>query len=225
MYKVCIFDLDGTLTDTLESLSYSVNATLRELGLGQITDEQCKAFVGSGARALIERSLQAAGDKNLKLADKAMEIYGRIFKENCTYHVAPYEGIVEVLRSLKHDEMILAVLSNKPHIQTEEVVRTFFGDNLFSCVKGQQEGIPRKPDPAAAILIAENFHVSAEQCVYIGDSDVDMQTGRAAGMMTVGVTWGFRTKSVLLEHGAIHTIDRPEELLSIVKGAKEYVRI
>ncbi len=219
MYKACIFDLDGTLTDTLESLSYSVNATLCELGLGQITDEQCKAFVGDGARTLIERSLQAVGDTELKLADEAMQIYNRIFKDNCTYHVAPYEGIVEVLQELKETGIKLAVLSNKPHVQTVDVVRTFFGQALFSHVQGQMEGVPKKPNPTAAIMIARTFDIPSEQCVYIGDSDVDMQTGIAAGMHTVGVTWGFRTKAVLTLHGAHHTIDKPDELISIVKGA------
>lgn len=219
MYKACIFDLDGTLTDTLESLSYSVNATLCELGLGQITDEQCKAFVGDGARALIERSLQAVGDTDLKLADEAMQIYNRIFKDNCTYHVAPYEGITEALQELKEFGIKLAVLSNKPHAQTVDVVRTFFGQELFSYVQGQMEGVPKKPDPTAAIMIAQTFNIPVEQCVYIGDSDVDMQTGIAAGMQTVGVTWGFRTKAVLTLHGAHHTIDKPDELISIVKGA------
>ena len=97
MYKACIFDLDGTLTDTLESLSYSVNATLRELGLGQITDEQCKAFVGHGARRLIEQSLQVSGDEKAERIEEAMQVYNRIFKDKCTYHVAPYEGILEML--------------------------------------------------------------------------------------------------------------------------------
>lgn len=216
MYKACIFDLDGTLTDTLESLSYSVNATLKELGLGQITDEQCKAFVGNGARYLIEKSLQAAGDEKLVYADEAMEVYRRIFKVNCTYHVAPYDGIVDMLHLLKSQGIKLAVLSNKPHLQTVDVVETFFGKEMFARVQGQQEGIPRKPDPAAALIIAEQFGVAPEECVYIGDSDVDMQTGNAAGMETVGVTWGFRTKEVLIQNGAKHTIDRAEELITIV---------
>lgn len=217
MYKACIFDLDGTLTDTLESLSYSVNATLRELGLGQITDEQCKAFVGNGARYLIERSLQAAGDEKLTRVEEAMEVYRRIFKVNCTYHVKPYDGIVDTLNALKEQGVKLAVLSNKPHLQTVDVVATFFEEGVFEWVQGQQEGIPRKPDPAAVLLIAERFGVTPEECVYIGDSDVDMQTGNAAGMTTVGVTWGFRTKEVLTTNGAKHTIDRAEELIRIVR--------
>ena len=217
MYKACIFDLDGTLTDTLESLTYSVNATLKELGLGQITDMQCKAFVGSGARCLIEKALQAAGDPNAERVEEAMETYGRIFKKYCTYHVAPYNGIVEMLRELKEQGVQMAVLSNKPHLQTRDVVATFFEDETFSSVYGQREGVPRKPDPAAVHMILEELGVNGKECLYIGDSDVDMQTGCAAGVPTVGVTWGFRSKDVLIEHGATYVVDKPEEIISIVK--------
>lgn len=220
MYKVCIFDLDGTLTDTVESLTYSVNATLSELGLSQITEEQCKAFVGSGARKLIERSLKAAGDPELLHVEKAMEVYGRVFKENCTYHVAPYEGIVEMLDTLKVLGVRLAVLSNKPHLQTKDVVATFFGADIFTCVQGQQEGIPRKPDPAAVFMIAKELNVATKECLYIGDSDVDMQTGNAAGVTTIGVTWGFRSREVLKENGAAYIVDKAQEIISIVKGEK-----
>ena len=220
MYKACIFDLDGTLTDTLESLTYSVNATLRELGLEQITDEQCKAFVGSGARKLIERSLKAAGDSELLRVEEAMEVYGRVFKKNCTYHVKPYEGIVEMLATLKEQGVQLAVLSNKPHVQTQDVIATFFEKDTFVSVQGQQEGIPRKPDPTAIFMIAKELNVSTEECLYIGDSDVDMKTGLAAGVTTIGVSWGFRSKDVLKECNATYIVDKAEEIISIVKGEK-----
>lgn len=217
MYRACIFDLDGTLTDTLESLTYSVNATLNALGLSDISSEQCKNFVGNGARYLIERALEASGDVDLEHIEEAMEIYSRIFKVNCTYHVAPYEGIVELLETLHETGIKLAVLSNKPHAQTLDVVATYFESQLFTCVQGQQKGIPRKPDPAAALMIAKQMGVEPCECVYIGDSDVDMCTGNAAGMESVGVTWGFRTKDVLEQHGAKHTIDYPNQLITIMK--------
>lgn len=217
MYKACIFDLDGTLTDTLESLTYSVNETLKELGLSCITSEQCKYFVGNGARYLIEQVLRASGDEGLLRIEEAMEIYGRIFKANCTYHVAPYEGILHMLKTLKEAGIKLAVLSNKPHLQTLDVVSTFFEEGTFLYVQGQLEGVPRKPDPTAALMIAEKLLVDHKECVYVGDSDVDMQTANAAGMLSVGVTWGFRSKGILLENGAKHTVDHPEEIISIVK--------
>lgn len=216
MYKACIFDLDGTLTDTLESLTYSVNETLKELRLREITQEQCRTFVGNGARYLIERALQAGGDLELSLLHRAMEIYGRIFGENCTYHVTPYDGIVNMLEQLTQKEMKLAVLSNKPHMQAVDVVREFFGERLFTYVQGQIEGVPRKPDPSAALMVAEKLGCSKEECIYVGDSEVDIQTGKAAGMKTVGVSWGFRSKKILKENGAEHIIDSPKELIYMI---------
>lgn len=216
MYQACIFDLDGTLTDTLESITYSVNLTLGELGLSEITKEQCKAFVGNGARYLIEESIKAAGDSGTTQIEKAMEIYGRVFGKNCTYKVEPYEGIVEALTELKDQGVKLAVLSNKPHAQTKDVVAKFFGRDIFNYIQGQCEGIPRKPDATAALMIAEQFGVCKEACVYVGDSDVDMETASAAGMESVGVTWGFRSEEVLRDHGAKHIIHHPGELLSII---------
>ncbi len=220
MYKACIFDLDGTLTDTLESLTYSVNETLKELGLGTITSEQCKSFVGHGARRLIEDSISAGGGEPELCIEKGMEVYGRIFRQNCTYKVAPYEGILDLLLQLQEKNVKLAVLSNKPHLQTIDVVKTFFEEGTFLCVQGQQEGIPRKPDPAGVYQVLERLEVSKEECLYIGDSDVDMDTGNAAGVATIGVSWGFRKKEVLAAHQATYIVDRPEEIISIVKGAR-----
>ena len=116
--KACIFDLDGTLTDTLESLTYSVNKTLGEMDLPPITADECESFVGNGARVLMECSLRAAGEENKDRLEEAMERYGRIFDANCTYHVTPYEGVEEMLRGLKEKGIRLGVLSNKPHRQT-----------------------------------------------------------------------------------------------------------
>ena len=220
MYKACIFDLDGTLTDTVESLTYSVNATLRELGLGQITPEQCKAFVGHGARRLIEDSMKAAGDEHAARIEEGMEAYGRIFEKNCTYKVAPYEGIEKLLEDLKSLGVRLAVLSNKPHSQTGKVVDAFFAKDTFVTVQGQQEHIPRKPDPTGLYQVIELLGVAKEECIYIGDSDVDMVTGKSAGVTTIGVTWGFRTKEVLEAHEATYIVEKPEEIISIIKGAK-----
>ena len=217
MYKACIFDLDGTLTDTLESLTYSVNTTLKELGLSSITRQQCRAFVGSGPRPLLEQSLKAVGDHELIHIEQAVEIYARVFKEGCMYKVEPYDGIIELLASLKKEGLRLAVLSNKPHMQTNKIVAQFFEEGTFDLVEGLKPDVPRKPDPTAAYRIAEYFGVAKEECVYIGDSDTDMMTGNNAGMLPVGVTWGFRDREVLIEHGAKYLIDHPEELLEIIR--------
>ena len=214
--KACIFDLDGTLTNTLESMTYSVNLTLKEMGLSQITKDQCRLFVGNGARVLMEKSLKAAGDTDASRIEEGMEIYGRIFDQNCTYHVTPYEGIPEMLKALKDKGIQLAVLSNKPDRQTVKVVKAIFGEELFDYAQGQKEGIRRKPEPDGVWYLMEQMHVSKEECLYIGDSEVDAATGRNAGLKTIGVLWGFRDRKTLETAEVDDLIDRPDELLQFV---------
>ena len=214
--KACIFDLDGTLTNTLESMTYSVNLTLEEMGLSKITKDQCRVFVGNGARVLMEKSLKVAGDTDASRIEEGMEIYGRIFDQNCTYHVTPYEGIPEMLKALKDKGIHLAVLSNKPDRQTVKVVKAIFGEELFDYAQGQKEGIRRKPEPDGVWYLMEQMHVSKEECLYIGDSEVDAATGRNAGLKTIGVLWGFRDRKTLETAGADDLIDRPDELLQFV---------
>lgn len=214
--KACIFDLDGTLTNTLESMTYSVNLTLEEMGLSKITKDQCRLFVGNGARVLMEKSLKAAGDTDASRIEEGMEIYGRIFDRNCTYHVTPYKGIPEMLKALKDKGIQMAVLSNKPDRQTVKVVKAIFGEELFDYAQGQKEGIRRKPEPDGVWYLMEQMHVSKEECLYIGDSEVDAATGRNAGLKTIGVLWGFRDRKTLETAGADDLIDRPDELLQFV---------
>ena len=203
--KACIFDLDGTLTNTLESMTYSVNLTLEEMGLSKITKDQCRLFVGNGA-----------GDTDASRIEEGMEIYGRIFDRNCTYHVTPYEGIPEMLKALKDKGIQLAVLSNKPDRQTVKVVKAIFGEELFDYAQGQKEGIRRKPEPDGVWYLMEQMHVSKEECLYIGDSEVDAATGRNAGLKTIGVLWGFRDRKTLETAEVDDLIDRPDELLQFV---------
>ena len=214
--KACIFDLDGTLTNTLESMTYSVNLTLEEMGLSKITKDQCRLFVGNGARVLMEKSLKAAGDTDASRIEEGMEIYGRIFDRNCTYHVTPYKGIPEMLKALKDKGIQMAVLSNKPDRQTVKVVKAIFGEELFDYAQGQKEGIRRKPEPDGVWYLMEQMHVSKEECLYIGDSEVDAATGRNAGLKTIGVLWGFRDRKTLETAGADDLIDRPDELVQFV---------
>lgn len=211
--NACIFDLDGTLTDTLASLTYSVNETLKEMGLSTITAEQCRSFVGNGARVLIEKALAAVGLPDKSRLEEGMEIYGRIFDANCTYLVTPYEGVRDMLVKMKEQGMKLGVLSNKPHRQTVKVVREIFGEGMFDCVQGQQEGIARKPDPEGVYRLMDALKVSKEECLYVGDSEVDIQTGKNAGVRTIGVAWGFRTREILEAAGAEMIIDTPLELM------------
>lgn len=212
----CIFDLDGTLTDTLDSLTHSVNLTLEEMGLPQITEEQCRLFVGNGARCLMEKALKAAGDTKLSRIEEGMKVYGRIFSANCTYHVTPYKGILELLGQLKNRGIKLAVLSNKPHGQTVDVVKQIFGASIFDYVQGQCDTLARKPDPSGVWKLLEEMGISKEECLYIGDSEVDVKTAKAAGMQGIAVTWGFRDRELLKTEGADILIDSPQELLTYV---------
>ena len=214
--KACIFDLDGTLTDTLESLVYSVNASLAELNLPPITPMQCRRFVGNGARVLMERALIASGDEGAARIEEGMEAYGRIFGENCMYHVEPYDGIPDVLEAMKQKGIKLAVLSNKPHRQTVNVVETVFGKGYFEFVQGQIDGIPKKPDPGCVYELLSKMGVAKEECLYVGDSEVDVATGIAAGVTCIGVEWGFRDRQELIDAGAEHLVDHPLQLLNFI---------
>lgn len=216
MYKACIFDLDGTLTDTLDSLTFSVNETLKQFQLQQITKEQCRTFVGNGAKVLIEKSLKAVGDESLSHMEEVFALYGTVLANNCTYEVKPYPGVVQLLHELKCRGLKLGVLSNKPDQQAIHVVRTIFGEGLFDYVQGQRTDVPRKPDPTAAIEMANRFQVNTEQIVYIGDSEVDAATGKAAGMSTILVDWGFRSREELEKTEVQWIVSSTDEILDII---------
>lgn len=218
MYKAVIFDLDGTLTDTLDSLEFSVNETMKETGLAPITREQCRKFVGNGAKVLIERALQASGDEQLKCFDRAYCAYQRIFDQNCTYLVRPYPGVEKMLACMKDAGMKLAVLSNKPDRQTVHVVEDIFEKGLFDVVHGQREGIPRKPDPASLLSMASELGADSSEILYIGDSEVDLATGRGAGVDTILVSWGFRSRQELKEAGAERIADTAGEIIQMMQS-------
>lgn len=225
MYKVCIFDLDGTLTDTLDSLTVSVNKMLEVLGLGQITQDQCRSFVGNGAKVLVGRALRACGDDDLAHLEEGYKVYGRIFDEYCTLGVRPYRGIPELLETLHEKRIKTAVLSNKPDRQAIRVVEECFGGGTFDWVQGQRESVPRKPDPTAALEIARRLGADPSETLYVGDSEVDLKTGQAAGMRTVVVSWGFRSRRELADAGADRIADSAEEILEMIKEEENHGRI
>ena len=217
MYRACIFDLDGTLTDSLESLTYSVNETMKELKLPEITSEQCREFVGNGAKVLIEKTLKALGDEGLTRFDEAFAAYQRIFDKCCTYRVKPYPGIPEMLRTMKERGMKLGVLSNKPDRQAVHVVEEIFGKEVFDHIQGQKEGIPRKPDPTALLAVAGEFGAFPSEALYIGDSEVGGARLEAAGIDTILVSWGFRSRDVLEAAEPYCIADTTEEILKIIR--------
>ena len=221
MKKAVIFDLDGTLADTIASIAWCGNRALARFGLPSFTEAEYKRFVGDGAAMLVRRALLAAGDGKLSRFDEVYQEYRDIFSRDCMYQVKPYEGIVPLLSELKKRGIRIAVLSNKPDADSRHVVEELFGKGYFDHVQGQAEGIPRKPDPAGVYRIMEAFGMRAEDFLYVGDSCVDMRTGKAAGLFTVGVLWGFRDRAELEENHADAVIACPEELLSFLDVRQE----
>lgn len=215
--KACIFDLDGTLCNTLDSMAISANQVIERFGYAPLPAQNFRYYAGDGAKTLVERVLRDAGDEKLIHLDEAFEAYRAIFNKDCTYKVTIYDGILETLQQLKAMGMKLAVLSNKPHAQTVKVISTLFGDGLFDHVQGQQEGIEKKPDPSGVFAITKGFDVKPEECMYIGDTNVDMMTGNRAGAFTVGVLWGFRTREELVKNHAHALAEQPKDLLRLCR--------
>ncbi len=216
MKKVCIFDLDGTLTNTLETLAHFVNTEIAKHGLSAIPTEHFRYFAGSGAQMLIHRALAYHNVKDESMEKIILPAYSAAYDADFLYLTELYDGIPELITELKRRNMQLAVLSNKPHQTAEKVVRHFFGTDTFHCMFGQREGVPRKPDPAGVYEILKIMPHEKEDCLYIGDTAIDMNTGNSAGLETVGVLWGFRERTELEEAGADHIIEKPAELLALL---------
>lgn len=212
MIRCCIFDLDGTLLNTLEALTYTTNLVLNEFGYAPVGAEQVKQFVGDGYRMQVKRALQYSGDKALIHYEEALTVYMRLFAEHCLYHVRPYDGIPELLETLKAQKIRIAVLSNKPHERTVETIEAVFGKGYFDIVAGQKDDIPKKPDPAGVNRILEVFGCKPEECLYFGDTNTDMQTGLNAKAHTVGVSWGFRNRKELEDFHPDFVIDDPKQI-------------
>lgn len=221
MKKAVIFDLDGTLTDTIASIKISADKAVGKFGFGPFTEDQYKYFVGDGAATLIERCLEAGGDKEHAFFEGAFAEYQRVFEEYCMYQVKPYDGIKELLVALKEKGVKLAVLSNKPHERTKEVIHCIFGEDCFDEVRGQMASVAKKPSPEGVYKILESFSMTEsgavpfepEDVLYLGDTGTDMQTGKAAGAFTIGALWGFRTEEELRENHADAIIKNPMQLL------------
>ncbi len=215
-FKGAVFDLDGTLADTLESIAYCGNYAMRSCKLPDIPFEKYRYFVGEGADTLIKRCLIYSGDEELKNFEKAYAKYQIIFKEECLFNVTVYPGMLETLQEMKANGIKLAVLSNKPNERTLDVVYSLFGRDLFDTVLGHRPGIAKKPSPQGVQEILSGWEMDAKDILFVGDSATDMITGNAAGATTVGVLWGFRDRAELEKHRAQKIIERPEELLELL---------
>lgn len=217
MIKACIFDLDGTLTETQESIARPINMTLKHYGLPEQPVEAFNYFAGDGINNALKRALKASGDEALTCYEEGIQMCRRWMDEDPLYHVKPYLHVVESLERLSRMGVRLAVFSNKPHASAVNVVKTIFGPDLFDHVQGQKEGIPIKPDPAGVFEILSEFGVEPGECLYFGDTNTDMQTGKNAGLYTVGVTWGFRPRAELEAYHADAIIDSARDFVTMVE--------
>lgn len=215
MYRAVIFDLDGTLLNTIDDLAAAGNHALGALGLPLHTLAEFTAYVGNGIPTLIRRMVpQPPEEETVRRAAAAFADYYSVHKEDTT---APYPGIEAMLDALRAHGVKLAVLSNKAHVMTRPLIYHYFGDR-FAAVQGLEDGMAPKPDPAGVRRLLGRLETPAEQVLYVGDSDTDMQTAAAAGLMSCGVLWGFRSKEVLLAGGARHLCADTAALQALILG-------
>lgn len=213
--EAVVFDLDGTLIDSLYDLGNSVNKALKNFGFPPHSIEKYKNYIGSGTEAMVKRALpeDKRNDENLKnCLDRFNEIYEVEFNEKTSL----YDGIPKLLDSLTEKNKKLSILTNKPYKFTEKYVEAHLSGWDFEMIVGQVDGIPRKPDPTGAHNIINKLEVDPSKIVYLGDTSVDMKTAVNAGMYPVGVLWGFRDREELVSNGARSIIEKPLELLDLI---------
>ena len=215
--KAFIFDLDGTILDTLTSIGYTVNLCLKQWGKQELPLENYKYYAGDGAYTLIERACAEVGITDTKGIEEIHQLYKSYFKTTCMYKVAPFPKMVETLNSLKDKGNKIAVFTNKDHENAIHLLNEIFGEHFFHEILGHCKEFEKKPCPDGAIYLANQLDTPISDCIYVGDTDTDMKTGKGAGMYTIGVTWGFRDREELEQFGADAIITCAEELLTFIE--------
>jgi phosphoglycolate phosphatase len=215
--KAIIFDLDGTLIDSLTDIALCANKVLEELKIEPHPIEKYKEFVGDGAKVLIDNAMGHIGDETL--SQTALERFKLIYEQNIHNNTLPYDGIIELLDELSKTEIKMGILSNKPHKFTKMYVDKIFSQFCFLEVHGQKEEIPKKPHPMGATNIAQSFDIPCENIYFVGDTATDIKTAVAANMIPIGVLWGFRDKQELEDAGARYLVEYPDQILDIVNAS------
>lgn len=213
MKHAVIFDLDGTLLNTLGDLRAATNHALEVRGLPPHSMEEIRQFIGNGIRLLICRAMPE-GTPEAEI-DAALDDFKAYYAAHIHDRTVPYDGIPQLLTALRKRGIKVAVLSNKIDSASQQLIEYFFPGKT-DVVFGEHVGVPRKPDPTSCRMVMQQLGVQPEQVLYVGDSGTDMQTAKNAGLYVVGVTWGFRSKEVLLEYGADVLVHRPEQILQIL---------
>lgn len=217
-YKAVIFDLDGTLADTLDDLQVAMNKMLVSYGWPERSRDELLSFINQGARRFVAQSMPEGSydDESDDSVTEALRIYSEKYAEAYCVHTAPYGNIKAELEKLKADGYKLAVLSNKQDAFVKVIVKNLF-PGIFEIAAGQSD-LPTKPDPTAALFIADKLGVSPDKCIFVGDSDVDMKTGVNAGMYSLGVSWGYRSPDVLTAAGAKSLVREPGDLFTVISS-------
>lgn len=215
MLKAVLFDLDGTLVNSLGDLAEATNRALAAGGFPAREVEEFKLFAGDGMPKMLERALPE-GNKSPETVQRLLTVLKSYYIEHYADKSTPYDGVPELIAELKKRGFIVAVVTNKLQEMAEVVVNKFYGD-AFDRVFGMREGIPAKPDPTMALLAMRELGVTPEECVFVGDSGMDVATGVNSGALPVGELWGFRGEEELRKNGARYIISRPEELLKIIE--------
>jgi phosphoglycolate phosphatase len=214
-FKAVLFDLDGTLLDTLDDLADAMNATLAELGYPQHSIDACRYLIGDGVENFATRALPP-DHRDAKTVGLVMTNYRQQYARRWADKTHPYDGITQLLDGLSDAGVAMAVLSNKPHDFTRVILARFLSKWRFERAVGAREGVPIKPDPAAARQIAEQLKIAPADFLYLGDTNTDMQTAVAAGMYPVGALWGFRTAEELQASGAKALVEKPIDVLKLL---------
>ena len=215
-YRAAIFDLDGTLVNSLDDLADSANAMLSSYGFPTHPVDPYRYFVGNGSRKLIERCLPKEQGSDPAFVDEALARYKEIYAQHTQDKTRPYDGIQDMLDELQRRHIPLGICTNKHQSAAEDIVNAMFPAGTFQSIMGDQPSLPRKPDPKKVLMIAEKFGVGPSAVAYFGDTSVDMDTAKNAGFFPVGVLWGFRPKEELVEHGAKVLLETPMELFEHV---------
>lgn len=217
MKKLVIFDLDGTLLNTIGDLADAVDYVMRSRNLPEHTNAEYRQMVGGGIKRLVERALPEELSKNEQYVEECVTQFRRYYVDNIDRHTIPYEGIPELLRTLQNEGVMLAVASNKFQHGTERLVAKFFGDIEFIAIEGNREGAPLKPDPAIIHNILCKAGVEQSDAVMVGDSGIDIRTAIAASINSIGVSWGFRFAEELYDAGAKVVVTTTEELEQAIR--------
>jgi len=212
-YQAVLFDMDGTVLDTLDDLCDSINHSLAEFSLPPVSREHVRQCLGNGAAFLVSHSIPAGSSPELEA--NVLAFYKPWYDAHCLIKTAPYEGILPMMQSLKEQGLRLAIISNKPDRAVQELSDAFF-PGLLELSVGESPSVRRKPAPDTVLTAASQIGLSVDQCVYVGDSEVDLETARNAGMDCISVTWGFRDEAQLIEAGASVLVRTPEELESLL---------